>query len=101
MPSSIDPHPERRRRAHGAGAASARAFGFRALFILAALTGASVSPCLAATDALTLERKIPLGEVAGRIDHLAIDPAHRRLFVAELGNDTVGVVDVVHGPVLH
>jgi len=47
----------------------------------------------AATDALTLERKIPLGDVAGRIDHLAVDLARRRLLVAELGNNSVGVVD--------
>lgn len=44
--------------------------------------------------ALVLESKISLGEVRGRIDHLAIDPARRRLFVAELGNDSVGVVDL-------
>src|SRR5262249_13068059 len=43
---------------------------------------------------LTLEHKIPLGEVKGRIDHLAADAVHRRLFVAELGNDSVGVVDL-------
>lgn len=43
---------------------------------------------------LQLERKIPLGSVAGRIDHMAIDVARHRLFVAELGNDTVGVVDL-------
>jgi len=43
---------------------------------------------------LILETKIPLGDVKGRIDHLTIDVAHRRLFVAELGNDTVGVVDI-------
>jgi YVTN family beta-propeller protein len=55
----------------------------------------------AATDALTLESKIPLGDVAGRIDHLAVDPASRRLFVAELGNNSVGVVDVAVGKVLH
>jgi hypothetical protein len=45
---------------------------------------------------LELETKIPLGEVRGRIDHLAVDVARQRLFVAELGNDTVGVVDLVH-----
>lgn len=55
----------------------------------------------ATTDALTLERKIPLGDVAGRIDHLAIDLVHQRLFVAELGNNTVGVVGVAEGKVLH
>ena len=43
---------------------------------------------------LQLEAKIPLGEVRGRIDHMAIDLARLRLFVAELGNDTVGIVDL-------
>jgi DNA-binding beta-propeller fold protein YncE len=43
---------------------------------------------------LQLEAKIPLGEVRGRIDHMAIDLARQRLFVAELGNDTVGIVDL-------
>jgi DNA-binding beta-propeller fold protein YncE len=43
---------------------------------------------------LVLETKIPLGDVKGRIDHLAVDVAQRRLFVAELGNNTVGVIDI-------
>jgi DNA-binding beta-propeller fold protein YncE len=43
---------------------------------------------------LVLEAKIPLGDVRGRIDHMAIDLARQRLFVAELGNDGVGVVDL-------
>jgi DNA-binding beta-propeller fold protein YncE len=43
---------------------------------------------------LQLEAKIPLGEVRGRIDHLAIDLARQWVFVAELGNDTVGIVDL-------
>jgi DNA-binding beta-propeller fold protein YncE len=49
---------------------------------------------------LELEAKIPLGQVRGRIDHLAVDVARQRLFVAELGNDTVGVVDLAHRAVL-
>jgi hypothetical protein len=41
-----------------------------------------------ATSALLqLETKIPLGAVTGRIDHMAIDLARHRLFVAELGNE--------------
>jgi len=48
---------------------------------------------------LLLEKKIPLGEVRGRIDHLAIDLKRNRLFVAELENDTVGVVDLDAGKV--
>jgi YVTN family beta-propeller protein len=49
---------------------------------------------------LVLETKIPLGDVNGRIDHLAFDPDHKRLFVAELGNDSVGVIDVAAGKVV-
>jgi DNA-binding beta-propeller fold protein YncE len=45
-------------------------------------------------SALQLEAKIPLGDVRGRIDHMAIDLKRQRLFVAELGNDTVGIVDL-------
>jgi DNA-binding beta-propeller fold protein YncE len=43
---------------------------------------------------LELEAKIPLGPVAGRIDHLAVDLKRQRLFVAELGYDSLGVVDL-------
>src|SRR5262245_9155625 len=46
------------------------------------------------TPALQLETKIPLGNVNGRIDHMAIDLARQRLFVAELGNNSVGIVDL-------
>jgi DNA-binding beta-propeller fold protein YncE len=49
---------------------------------------------------LRIEAKIPLGEVRGRIDHMAADINRRRLFVAELGNNTVGVVDIAQGKVL-
>jgi hypothetical protein len=49
---------------------------------------------------LLLESKIPLGEIRGRIDHLTVDFARQRLFVAELGNDSVGVVDLAHHTVL-
>jgi YVTN family beta-propeller protein len=43
---------------------------------------------------MTLEEKIPLGDIKGRIDHLAFDPARRRVYVAELGNNSVGIVDM-------
>lgn len=49
---------------------------------------------------LVLEAKIPLGQVSGRIDHLAIDLKRQRLFVAELGNDSLGVVDLAAQKVL-
>src|SRR5262245_8407951 len=50
---------------------------------------------------LELEAKIPLGDVAGRIDHLAVDLSRQRLFVAELGNDSVAVVDLNARKVRH
>jgi hypothetical protein len=43
---------------------------------------------------LQLEAKIPLGDVRGRIDHMAIDLARHRLFVAALGSDSLAVVDL-------
>jgi YVTN family beta-propeller protein len=49
---------------------------------------------------LLLEAKIPLGDVRGRIDHMAIDLPRQRLFVAELGNDSVGVVDLKNRAVI-
>ena len=50
---------------------------------------------------LVLERMIALEGVSGRIDHIAVDLARKRLFVAELGNDTVDVVDLGSGQVVH
>jgi DNA-binding beta-propeller fold protein YncE len=49
---------------------------------------------------LQLEGKIPLGAVRGRIDHMALDPERHRLFVAELGNGSMSVVDLESRKVL-
>lgn len=69
---------------------------------LTTLTLASASIGQPATEmSLQLEAKIPLGNVAGRIDHMAIDLEKHRLFVAELGNDSVGVVDLDAKKVVH
>src|SRR5499433_1210150 len=48
----------------------------------------------AETTPLQIEAKIPIGNVSGRIDHMAIDLARQRLFVAELGNNSIGMVDL-------
>jgi hypothetical protein len=50
---------------------------------------------------LVLERTIALAGVAGRIDHMAIDLGRRRLLVAELGNGTLDVIDLVAGTAIH
>lgn len=65
--------------------------------------------CLAGTDGraaepaapLVLERTIALKGVSGRIDHLAVDLGRKRLFVAELGNGTVDVIDLAARAVIH
>jgi hypothetical protein len=64
----------------------------------AGLTGVSAQ---AADPSLSLERTISLHGVNGRIDHMAFDPGRKRLIVAELGNNTVDVVDVVTGTPVH
>ncbi len=63
---------------------------------LASLLALGLAATVRAADpaALALEFRIPLGEVQGRIDHLALDVARQRLYVAELGHDTLGVIDL-------
>lgn len=46
---------------------------------------------------LAIEREIALPDVKGRIDHLALDAAHHRLFVAEIANGSVDAVDLAAG----
>jgi DNA-binding beta-propeller fold protein YncE len=53
----------------------------------AAGEGAEVPP-------LQLEAKIPLADIRGRIDHMAVDLVRHRLFVAALGSDSLAVVDL-------
>jgi len=58
-------------------------------------------PLSAAEPALVLEKTITLHGVGGRIDHMAFDRGRKRLIVAELGNNSVEVIDVAAGAVLH
>jgi len=44
---------------------------------------------------------IALPDTSGRIDHLAVDLRRKRVFVAELGNNTVDVIDLSAGKVIH
>jgi DNA-binding beta-propeller fold protein YncE len=72
------------------------------LVVLALLAMAETAPAeQAAVAPFRLEAKIRLGNVMGRIDHLAVDLARERLFVAELGNDSVGVVDLKARKLVH
>lgn len=71
--------------------------------VLALATFVSASACHASPrmisprdpgSPLRLERTIALPNVAGRIDHLAIDARDELLFIAEYGNGTVDAVDL-------
>jgi DNA-binding beta-propeller fold protein YncE len=73
----------------------------RAILLAASLMWpATLVAQTAAGVPFVLETKIPLGEVSGRIDHLGIDLKRRRLFVAELGNNSLGVVGLAAGTAL-
>lgn len=52
-------------------------------------------------DMLKLEKEIPMPNVKGRIDHLDINLKGQIAYVAALGNNTVEVVDLKNGRILH
>lgn len=67
-----------------------------ALLLLAAFT-------LHTRDAPSVARLqvIALPGVEGRIDHMAADPAGKRLYMAALGNNTVEIIDLAAGKRVH
>ncbi len=70
------------------------------------LTIRSTKNALAQTQArellpLQLEEQIPVPGVAGRLDHFTADAKRKRLFVSALGNNSVEVIDVFAGRVIH
>jgi len=73
---------------------------------MAGLTIALVLPTSGATappaeTLLKREATVVLPHTSGRIDHLALDGARRRLFVAEIGNGSVDVVDLDGSRIVH
>ncbi|HVE20907.1 MAG TPA: WD40 repeat domain-containing protein [Acidocella sp.] len=78
-----------------------RVLGRDAAFLFVVVMGLTATPTYAAkADApLVLERTIPLPNVAGRIDHMAVDVSTQRLFVAEVGDGSVDVVDLKSGKI--
>jgi hypothetical protein len=49
---------------------------------------------------LQLLQTIPLKGAAGRLDHMAIDGKHARLFVANLSNNSLDIVDLKAGKIV-
>lgn len=52
-------------------------------------------------DNLVLEKNITMPGVRGRIDHLDVDLKHQILYVAALGNNSVEVIDLKQGKLIH
>jgi hypothetical protein len=71
------------------------------LFAVSIAFAVAISARAVERPSLSIEAKIPLGDVRGRIDHLAIDHARQRLFIAELGNNSLSIVDLKGQKVLH
>src|SRR5438034_3237683 len=65
--------------------------------ILPAVLSLAVGAVAQEKQPLRLVQTIPLPDVKGRIDHLAVDVKGNRLFVAGLENKTVEVVDLREG----
>ena len=71
-----------------------------ATLVAASLVWSAGTSAQTASPPLVIDAKIPLGQVSGRIDHLGIDLERKRLLVAELGNNSLGVVDLAAGKAL-
>jgi hypothetical protein len=71
--------------------------------LIATLTLLCLSAVAAAQNqaALKLVQTISLPEVDGRIDHFSIDVKGRRVFLAALAKNTIEVVDLRDGRVIH
>lgn len=73
----------------------------------AAQTAPSPKPAAPAKKAarefstLQLEEQIPVPNVAGRLDHFTADAKRKRLIFSALGNNSVEIVDVFAGRVMH
>ena len=77
--------------------------GLAGLVVLGANRARSATTGQQARDvsALQLEEEIPVPNVAGRLDHFTVDAKRKRLFVSALGNNTLEVIDVFSGRVIH
>jgi YVTN family beta-propeller protein len=71
-------------------------------FVLLLISSAAVVSVIYGQNSVPLRliQTIPMPNVSGRIDHLALDSEHQRLYVAALGNNTLEVIDLRTGKVI-
>jgi hypothetical protein len=65
--------------------------------LLAALVIRAVDAQAQESSTLRMVQTIPLPDVEGRIDHMAVDVNGKRLFIAALGNNSVEILDLNAG----
>jgi hypothetical protein len=69
------------------------------------ITSINYSACVAqpsfGTDKLILQKNIAMPGVKGRLDHLDVDLKHQLVYVAALGNNSVEVIDLKLGKLIH
>jgi YVTN family beta-propeller protein len=70
-------------------------------FAVVAVAALMTTPAMAQAPALVPDGVVALPDTGGRIDHLAVDLTRKHLFVAELGNGTVDVIDLASRKVIH
>ena len=58
-------------------------------------------PVSKASPPLRLIQEIPLPGVQGRIDHFTVDAERERMILSALGNNTVEIVSLFAGKVVH
>lgn len=71
-----------------------------ALLLCGGWSGCSAQPSYG-TDQLKWNKTIPLPGVKGRIDHMDVNLKERVVYMAALGNNTLEVVDLSAGRVIH
>src|SRR5260370_18369402 len=69
--------------------------------ILANVGFSQRAPVSKASPPLRLIQEIPLPGVQGRIDHFTVDAERERLILSALGNNTVEIVSLFSGKVVH
>ncbi len=71
------------------------------ILVFCALCGTTPTAAVNEPSPLALEATIALPNTSGRIDHMDVDLTRKRLFVAELGNGSVDVIDLTSRKVIH
>lgn len=74
---------------------------FACLSLLGGVQARAPQDAAAGSGPLVLKATIPLPRAKGRMDHMSVDLKRHRVFVSEIGNGGVGVIDTATDKPLH